>query len=146
MDETPPQPIPTAELRAPAPNKTMLSAPLVDEALNQSTPITQLGVAPARNKTMLSAPPADEDEAPYQPTSSTQLEALAPDKTLLLPLPADETLNQPPPALLQQDLARVLGTLSAPIPRGRPREKGRGRPQRSRGKRQEHDDGGHSVG
>ncbi len=38
------------------------------------------------------------------------------------------------------------GTLPALVLRGRPRGKGRGRLRRSRGQRQEHDDGGHSVG
>ncbi len=93
VDEIPPQPTPTAELRALAPNKTMLSAPPADKALNQPTLITQLGATPAPNKTMLSAPPADEDEAPNQPTPTTQLRALASNKTMLSALPADEAPN-----------------------------------------------------
>ncbi len=146
VNEAPPQSTPTAELRAPAPNKTILSAPPVDEALNQPTPTIQLKAAPAPNKTILSAPPTDEDEAPNLPIPTTQLGAPALNEIMLLVLPADEAPNQPPPVLLQQDPARVPGTLPAPVPRGRPRGRGRGRPRRSRGQRQEYDDGGHSIG
>ncbi len=144
IDEVPHQPTLTT---APAPNKIILSAPPEDEVPNQPTPTTQLG-ALAPNKTMLSAPPAD--EAPNQPI---QLGAPTPNKTMLLAPPADEVPNQPllavqleTPALLQQDLARVPKTLPASVPRGRPRGRDRGRPRCSRGQRQEHIDGSHSVG
>ncbi len=97
---------------------------------------------------MLSAPLADKNEAPNQPTSTTQLGAPAPNKTMLLALLADEALNQPPlamqlktPVLLQQDLARVPGTLLAPVRQKRPRERGKACLRRSREQRQEHVDG-----
>ncbi len=97
---------------------------------------------------MLSAPSID--KAPNQPT---QLRVLAPNITMLLASLADDAPNQPPltvqlkiPALLQQDLARVPGTLPAPVLQERLRRRDRGRPRHSREQREDHINGGHSVG
>ncbi len=54
-----------------APNKTMLSAPVVDEVPNQPILITQLGSL-TLNKIMLLALPVD--KAPNQPLLAVQLE------------------------------------------------------------------------
>ncbi len=70
-DEAPNQPTPTTELGVPAPNKTMLSVLPTEEAPNQPT---HLG-APAPNKTMVLAPQAD--EVPTQPLLAVQLETPA---------------------------------------------------------------------
>ncbi len=116
VDEIPLQSRLIAELRALAPNKTMLLVSPADKALNQPISTTQLGATSAPNKTMLSALPVDKDEVPNQPTFTTQLGAPAPNKTMLLVLLANEMPNQTLSALFQQDLARVPKTLLAPVP------------------------------
>ncbi len=125
----------------------------MDEVFNQLTPTIQLGVALVPNKTMLSVQPVDKNEAPNQPTPTTQLGALVSNKTILLVLPADEALNQLLLAmqletlmLLQQNLAKVPGTLLALVPQERPRGKDKSCLRRSKGQKQEHVDRSYSVG
>ncbi len=68
MDNISPQPTSTAELRVPVLSKSLLSALPIDEMLNQPTPTILLGAALAPNKTMLSALPANEDKVPTSTT------------------------------------------------------------------------------